>query len=250
MKLTKTDLKHIVKQCLLEIMIEDGSIMREVVGEVLSEMSTHRQQVKTQKTSHVTPQQTNEQRSRRDALLQHKRSQLQQAPTSTPHRGKRDMWDIIAEDTMKTTLREQLASDRKNNMSNWASVVTSEENVDDSPLKHLRAAQQSQQSSPQPQHRRAQPSPISGELYEDTTSARHALMSDDSAPSPAQLARALGGRQGAQDAPRVNTGVPDDLAALGLGNMKWDVDEPPRRQQVGSYDSELARIAAEMNVGQ
>jgi len=249
MKLGKSELKAIVKQCLVEIMIEDGSIMREVVGEVLSEMSSQRQQPRQQqRASTQQPRQREqlEERSRREALLQHTRAQRQTKGPVQPQ--KKDLWDIIAEDTMKTTLREQIASDRKNNMSNWASVITSEDSLDESPMKHLRAAAMSQ-GQDLSRHRES-PRPISGELYQDTNTAMSALMSDDSAPSPAQLARALAGTKGMPDAPRVNTGIPDDLAALGLGNMKWDVDEPPRRQQVGSYDSELARIASEMNVGQ
>jgi hypothetical protein len=180
---------------------------------------------------------------RREAILQHRRQQAQ-AQKMQKQPVKKTMWDMIAEDTMKTTLREQFASDKKTQMENWQHIITAEENVDDSPLKHLKNASQGYSHNTEQYDMNAINEIMSGEQ-----NLKHALLSDDTAPSPAMLAKRLASgasRGDAKQPPRVDTNVPDDLAALGLGNRTWDVDDSPRTGG-DVYGNELAKIAAEMN---
>ena len=275
MKLNKSTLKTLIKECIVELYDDEPRLMQTLVKESLVEL--------TAKSRKRGPKRSKRPRGTNVPALQRDGRQRQQG-RNFEDAAPGDLWESLATDTLNTTYRAQpigKSNTPETGMTDWATVNSLP--ADDGPAMHLARQQQqmhmhSQQQTPAMLHAQQQQ-----HIRQLQAAAQHAAMhgqqavtlpgqpqqpqrpmpqmapptpsvfNDGYEPSPSQLAQQF---QNLEQAPnfaqsRQPSGlppVPDDLAQLGIGDMSAHLGAPA---PVDSMDmnSALAALAADMNSG-
>ncbi len=221
-KIRKLDLKKLIKECIVEIVREDPRIGKMIVKEAIIDMFGKRMLLDV--SQQRRPAQANKRRPKRTnipAMVQGKRPVSEQEELEEPE----NLFEQIAADTMMNTMPDQITSDQsaKKKSRSWAEMAGDDGIMDDGPLSHLRAAAMQpdpnhdrriamQQSTPQApvQQPMMHDQPVIGEPSQSQIEQMYKLQQTQS-DSPASQAAAV----------PVESVIPDDLAAIGLGNKNW-----------------------------
>lgn len=156
MKLLKSDLKKVIRECLYEIMTEDAQFRTELVKEALADLVGQRRHVVEQRQRSVQkPQQRTEQKRVNSQPNIAVKQQVQLQSRSSTQRIKQprarqqtgDLFEALVADTMEHTLPHQIGSDMRSPKSRmWSEVVNYDANLEDGPATRLARAAQDQYS--------------------------------------------------------------------------------------------------------
>lgn len=136
MKLRKSVLKTVIKECLYEILTEDVQLRTTLVREALVDIVGGRNKIR--EVVQPRKQQTTE--ISRPSQKQQQRSRLPQKIVKAPKKDI-DLFESIVIDTMEHTLPKQVSSDRKNPLSrSWSDAVQYDANQEEGPLTRLAQA--------------------------------------------------------------------------------------------------------------
>lgn len=278
MKLKKSQLKALIKECLLEVLEEDPRIMRSIIKESMAVMMQQEDRSRRRK-----PRGTN-----LPAMKQRSAPQQQEDEPSS-------LWEALATDTLNTTFRQQPANNGIERGMSWA-TMDKQSTFEEGPgarlamqnqMEHQQMMMAGMAQNPQLLHmqqmanieqmRRATEMAAMQQKQNANLPGQHALsqipqmapppqtvFQNGAEPSPEQLTRQF--HQMEQQQPRgplpLNPSfggqhnaplpsVPDDLAMLGIGDMSHHIDRTQQMPTAGGGFQEdmLAAIAADMNDG-
>ena len=284
MKLSKTMLKALIKECIVELYDDDPRLMRALVKESLVELTAK---------SKKRPKRDRRPRGTNVPALQ-RNSRQPSRGREFEDEGPASLWEALASDTLNTTFQSQPMGNGntpQTGMTNWATINSLP--ADDGPAAHLARSQQMQhmqmmqnqqnpamlhaqqqmhirqmqaaaqhaaqhgqhatalpgQAAPQrPMPQMAPPTPAAFNQGFEPSQAQLTQqfqnMKPEASPFPQHAAFSAGGGNQQEALPA----VPDDLAMLGIGDMSAHLDAPARG---GSMDmnAQLAALAADMNAG-
>lgn len=251
MKLTKEQLKGVVKQCVVEVLRDDPRLARALVKEAIVDIFGERLLVGERATPQQPRQQQRspeqaKQRPRRTNVPAMVRKQPQPAASRQPiveEVGEpTDLFEALVADTMLNTLPDQLADDRRNPKTrSWEDMVDGGgEEAEEGPAMHLRRAQATPDSV-----RRVMHAPAQRQQEQPTMFAPASPIGE---PSLAQVMEMYRQQQGAASQPQQDPpqSVDADISTLGLDGRNWDahVDAQP----AGGQSFDLAEFAASIGL--
>ena len=223
MKLKRSQLKALIKECLYDILEEDGDIMTDIVKDVIMEMKEQRRRnVKRGERSASRTQVEQHQKHTSGTTT----SEIVAASGTSDDRS--NLWEALAADTLQNTLVKQGVAERKvkPGPASWEALISSD-TIEEGPMTHLAAAQgvhstvNNNSSTPlqgtqivseaaptsmpaaSPPARRVSHVPTQSEL---TKQFSHMLQNENVRDKTNDVV------------------VPDDLAALGIGDMSAFID--------------------------
>lgn len=237
MKLTKKQLKGVVKQCIIEVLRENPRLGTALVKEAIVDMFGDKLLTGDVVHEARSPKKTNV-----PAMMRKKPARARNAkkPNSVEEMAEpTDLFEALAADTMMHTLPDQVAKDRSTPTSrSWADMIHSEEALEEGPAARLRQAammpepQRPQTSSAYTQYQSVQQS--SQPVQQPYPPAQQQALQQTAALdqlSPSQLKAMYEAQQRDTDTSTPGSmtqqaddmpDVPDDLAALGITLGRWD----------------------------
>ena len=257
LKMKKGELKRLIKECVVEVLRENPgfrTVVKEAVADVLDDRMLVNESLssKTARTTEPT-----QQRRRRPkgtnvpALVRGSQPKTQSKSQHDQHDEPTDLFEAIMADTMLNTLPDQIAEERSSPKSHsWEELVNSDSAIEEGPLARLRQAAM----TPEPQRMHTATHTVQPQYMSSQYEVLQQPPSPIGEPSQAQLMEMFKQQQriaqqqtSQQQVPQQQAPqhVPDDLAALGLFDKKWDAHIEASGH--GGMNPNLAAIAAATN---